>query len=412
MKRLKTLLILLVIINIILSSILITNIQLFKSPDVTVDIDILDINSEEIQLGSTIIISNSNSFDLIVSDLEILILAENGEKIGTVSIKGGKVPGNAERIFRSKDALSFKSDTFEAIESIISATVGINVLGLFTKTIPLKIKASVSIAKVLEALIPPDIKINFNFDDITNKGIDFSTIIDFYNPTSFEFYVDTFYLDITNEKNESVGKIEFQAGKINAKSSEVFSSKGIINFEAFDAEVLLINVFGVVGAKIAGATENISFSVKSLVHIPDIKSFAFSNDPLDFSMPIQYRLTPRGILVTIGLRIYNPSEVEIVAKNLVCTISRIDNNKISFLGQEKMESCKITGKEAACIETQILIPYTKYLFSGSKKLLPDWILLNIEGDFSIAGTRQLIPFSLNAYEGFNFLKYMDPPFNE
>ena len=43
------------------------------------------------------------------------------------------------------------------------------------------------------------------------------------------------------------------------------------------------------------------------------------------------------------------------------------------------------------------IPYLKFFLTGSLKILPDWIILRIDGNFSIAGTRQAFPISLNAY---------------
>ena len=49
------------------------------------------------------------------------------------------------------------------------------------------------------------------------------------------------------------------------------------------------------------------------------------------------------------------------------------------------------------MKTNITIPYLEYLRVGKGKFRPDWIVLRIEGDFHIAGTRQAVPISLNAY---------------
>jgi hypothetical protein len=77
---------------------------------------------------------------------------------------------------------------------------------------------------------------------------------------------------------------------------------------------------------------------------------------------------------------------------------------MTLLGQESMEICTIAPQERICVKTQIIIPYSKYLFSGSLKLIPDWIILKIEGDFHIAGTKQAFPIALNAYVDPNVIK--------
>lgn len=407
MRKLKILLILLIIINIILASILIIDIQLFKSPDILIGVNILDVNSEELVIESNIKIINPNNFDLIISDLDIESKTKDGKKIGNIVIQGGKIPLNGEKNFNSTDSLKFKSNNLDLIENTISARVGVNIFGFITKTIPIKITVISSFNEFLERLSPPDVNINFTFDKLTENGLNFSTSVVIYNPTSFEFNIDTIYLIITTEYNKNVGSIEILGGKIKPKSLEVFSSNGVIGFNAFDAKTLWMNISGVAGVKIAGVSKNISFSTGASFGIPDIKSFIFVNESVDISLPVHFKFTPFGIVATVGLRFYNPSEIPLVTEDLVYSISRVDSEKISVLGEEKMESYEITPKETVYKKTQILIPYVKYLFSSSLRILPDWIVLKITGNFSIAGTRQVIPISFNAYFDPHFLRSSD-----
>jgi LEA14-like dessication related protein len=404
MQKLKIMLILLIILNILFASILIIDIQLFKTPDILIEINILDVNSEEVILGSNIKIINPNGFDLIVSDLNIESKTKDGKKIGNIIIQGGKIPSNGEKNFNSTNNLRFESNNFDVIENTVSARVGVNILGFITKTIPLKITAIASFNEFLEKLSQPDVNINFAFDKLTEKGLNFSASVDIYNPTSFEFNIDTIYLDINTENNKNVGNIKILGSKIGPKSSEVFSSNGVIEFGAFDAKTLWMNVSGVAGVKIAGISKNISFSADASFDIPDIKNFIFVNESVDISLPVQFKFTLFGIKAIVGLRFYNPSEIPLVAKNMVCSISRLDGEKISVLSEEKMESCEIAPKKTICIKTQLLIPYIKYLLSFKASIFPDWIVLNIKGDFSIAGTRQAFPISINAFVDPHFLK--------
>jgi LEA14-like dessication related protein len=386
---------------------LIIDVQLFESPDILIEVNILDVNSEEVVIESNIKIINPNSFDLIISEIYIESKTKDGKEIGKIIIQGGKIPLNGEENFNSTDSLKFKSNNFDIIENTVSARIGVNILGFITKTIPLKITAIASFNEFLEKLSSPDVNINFTFDKITEKGLNFSTSVVIYNPTGFEFNIDTIYLVITTEYNKNVGNIEILGGKIKPKSFEVFSSNGVIEFDAFDAETLWMNVSGIAGAKIGGISKNISFSADASFGIPDIKSFIFVNESVDISLPVHFKFTPFGIVATVGLRFYNPSEIPLIADNLACSISRVDDDKIFVLGEEKMDSCEITPKKTMCISTQILIPYVKYLFSGSLRILPDWIVLTISGNFSIAGTRQVIPISINAHFDPHFFRSSD-----
>ena len=94
---------------------------------------------------------------------------------------------------------------------------------------------------------------------------------------------------------------------------------------------------------------------------------------------------------------YNPSNITLIGENLLCSILRKDGETYSILGEKTMEKCTIHPQDEICVRTDITIPYLEYLRAGKGKLRPDWIVLRIEGDFHIAGTRQAVPISLNAY---------------
>jgi len=69
-----------------------------------------------------------------------------------------------------------------------------------------------------------------------------------------------------------------------------------------------------------------------------------------------------------------------------------------------MDSCVANPREEVCVKTEILIPYRDYLKVGTWRLIPNWIVLTIDTDLAIAGTRQAFPVSLNAYVNPNLFK--------
>jgi len=397
MKYIKIILIVLIIINLIFSSIIFLNVQMIESPEITMNMDILDVNSEEVILGTNIEISNPNIFDLIISDLKVESKTKNDEKIGEILIQGGNIGSNGKKSFQSEDGLSFKNDDFKILKNIVTAKAGIKIFGFIEKTIPLEIYVLTSIEEVFEDIRPPDINIEASFDKLTEDGVNFSTSVEVYNPTGFKFNIDNILLTIKTDEEKEVGRIIVYGDYIDPKDSKTFNSKGTVFYEALDGQKLIMDVEGVAGVRFAGIEKNISFSTDAIFDIPDIKEFIFYDETVDFGLPIQLKLTLRGIQTTVGFNIYNPSDIPLFARNLNCSIYRVDNQKQTLIVKEKMEVCQIAPKQRICVKTQILIPYMKFLFSGSMKLLPDWVLLRIEGDFFIADTRQSIPISINGY---------------
>jgi LEA14-like dessication related protein len=407
LKKLKIILIILVLINLIVASFLIINIQIFESPEIIMNVNILDVNSEELILETKIEIINPNSFELIVSDLKVTSKTEEGLEIGNIKINGGNIYSYTNKTFKSTDKLSFKSDEFKVLKNTVNAVIGIKFLGFIQKTIPLKVTVISSLETIFESLKLPIIKINSSFDELSEKGMNFSTSVNIYNPTTFELKIDNLTLDILTDKKVDAGQIKLDRSFIEPNSSKIFISKGTIFYDALDAETLLMKLSGSAGAKIAGINKSVLFSTDASFDIPNIKDFIFYNETIDFGLPIQLKLTLKGISGTIGFRIYNPSNIPLVADNLVCSIHRLDGEKKTLLGQENMDSCQISPKNKICIQTEINVPYYKFFFSGSSRLLPDWIVLRIEGDFSIAGTHQAFPISLEGFVDPRILKNVE-----
>jgi hypothetical protein len=61
-----------------------------------------------------------------------------------------------------------------------------------------------------------------------------------------------------------------------------------------------------------------------------------------------------------------------------------------------MEPTSVEPIEVDYLEAQLLVPYIKIFTSGTKKIFPDWFVIQIEGNFSLIGVNQSIPVSINA----------------
>ncbi len=390
--------VLLLIINIFSATFIFFDIQIISAPKTEVFIDISEVNSDEIIINTNLKMSNNNRFEIGITDFLIISMNNEEAELGRMKISGGSIPSDESRIFSANGKIVLKeSNNLGILKTNIVGKISVTFLGFITKTIPINLIVTTSVEEIFESIEIPDVELEASLSSINEEGVNLEIKVEIYNPTSLFYNVKNLYMDINTDHGITAGNITITGGVIEPKKSCIFYSNGTVFFDAFDAEKIILNLRGIVGAKVGGISKNISFSTDALLIVPDLKEFVFEGQEVDFQIPVQFKLTLRGIISNVGFSINNPSNVSLIGDNLNCLIYRKDGEKLTLLGQKTMEPCLVHSGERICVKTKIRISYLKYLFSNPFKLLPDWIILRIEGDFFIAGTRQAIPLALNAY---------------
>jgi len=395
--KITIILIALIIFNLIIGSILILDIQAFTTPITKVEINIIDINSEELTLQTIVNIENTNNFDISIKNFEVISNTEDDKEIGRILINGGEIKANNNKTFTSQDNFILKNENITVLKNFVNAKVSLNLFGLIKKTIPINITVLTSIENVINQIKQPNIKINSKLTEITENGLNFTTKIEVNNPTHFSYKVEEILIEIEKEDKTNVGEITIVGDIIEPKKTIILTSNGTITFNALDAEILWFKLTGIAGVKIAGIYKNVNIKANASLIIPDIKEFIFGNDPIEFKIPVQFKLKLKGISANIGFEMFNPSNFSLTGENLLCSFLRFDDNTSIILGTKKMEKCIISPHDKTCLKTNITIPYVKYLKLSKGRLRPNWFVIKIEGDFHIAGTQQAVPISLNAY---------------
>jgi LEA14-like dessication related protein len=409
-KRLiKLFTIFLLVINIVVAIFIFIDIEIIKAPKTEVFVNILEVTSEEIILETTIKMSNPNSFEVSFEELILKTSTKDDKKIGEIIFDGGKIPSYDSKTFYSKDIIFFQEEgDFSIIKNRITGKIGVSFLGLIKKTIPLEVSVIASVKEIIDSLDIPDIDMELGFENITKDGIEFSANIEIFNPTKIEFGIDEFSIIAKSEENEEVGRLVIFGDIVGPEESATFTSIGSLNYNALDSNKIIFTLNGIARGKIGGLEKKINISTDAELIIPDISEFIFQNQPIDFQIPVQFKIRLRGIVSMISFKIYNPSQIPLEGRDLACHIFRVDGNKKILLGEDELDPCIIAPKERICVNTEIVIPYRTFLFSGSLRLLPEWIVLNINGNFSIAGTRQEFPISLNAYVDPTLFRFKEP----
>jgi len=264
-----------------------------------------------------------------------------------------------------------------------------------------------SVKEIIENVKIPEVNVEADFEKLTGEGLEYSINVNVFNPNNIEIKITEFSIAVKTDKNKVVSSLSIKGGIIKPESTSTFKSKSEILYEAIDAEILTLTINGEVAAKLSNFNKNISFSTETKVIIPDIADFILKNKTIDIEIPAQFKLRVKGILGLVGVKIFNPSEIPLVLKNVIFRIYRVDENKKTLLGEQDMDPNDISTKEQIYVYAEILIPYRKFFFSAGLKFLPNWIMLEIEGNLSIAGTRQMIPFSIKAYVDPHLIRILD-----
>jgi len=293
----------------------------------------------------------------------------------------------------------------------ISSKRILKVLLIFTLLISIIIMEymliATSVKESIDDIKTPDTIVEINFEKLTEKGLEFSVSINIVNPNNFVINIDEFTLVAITENNKNVGSLTIDGGIVKPKTSTTFKAKGTVSYEAFDAGILTFLMEGDATVKIRDYEKTLSLSTDIQVFIPDIEDFVFHNEAVNIEIPVQFKIRLRGLLIIAGFKAINPSEISLVGENLVCRIYRLDGDKKTLLGEQDMESCEIPPEADVSVTSEILISYRKFLFSAGLKLIPDWVILQIEGDLLIAGTSQVLPISINAYIDLHMIRILD-----
>jgi len=129
---------LLIIFNIIAGGFFIFLFFTIDAPSIYAEIEIIELTSEELQLNTLIHVDNTNIFDLKLKNLKMVSETKDGDKFISYSFKGGDVPSNTKKSFRSKDSIRLQGDIPEVLVNTITTDVGIKFLGFIEKIIPTK----------------------------------------------------------------------------------------------------------------------------------------------------------------------------------------------------------------------------------------------------------------------------------
>jgi len=384
------------IINIVAATFIFLDISIMESPVTTITVDIIEISSDEVILQTTINVANPNSFEVSTKNFNVVTTTTDGYEVARISLEGGDISPYDNRTFSTAASIAFDGYTPETLTTTVKGVIGITI-GFIKKTLPLNIKIITKIEEVLKQFSPPSLHIQVDFEEITQKEINLTGIITVDNPNTFDIYIDDISGMIVTETGKNVGYLKIFGDVIAAKSSQDFDGIGRIIIDAINAEVLMVNINGSAGAKIAGINESLSFNVQAQIPVPDLGTI-LSDEAIDAVIRGDYKVSIRGLIDEIIFEVNNPHKIDLYAENITIFIHRVDNNEDRLITQGSLGSGLIKGENVTIFEGQCLIPYSKLFPVEGQRFFPDWLKITIRAEISILGINQSIKVGVVGYQ--------------
>ncbi len=394
-KNITLISIILIIILIIFIGVFILNLQLLKSPEIIIKIEVSEVNSNEAIISIILNVNNPNSFDINIKNLKVVMLTPDGYKIAQVTIKGGKIPSYKNNNFNNDILVLFNGHSPELITTKITGEVSANIL-FFEKTLQLNMGVITSIEDFLNEISVPSLSVNVESVDLTKGGLNLTNSIEIFNPNTFDIYIDDIYVEIKSDTGKIIGNADLNAGIIPAKDYLLIKSKITLLFEALNSEMLTLNISGDAGVKIAGFNKKIPFNVKIKIVVPDLEEILLSkNSPTLISIKLDEKFTLKGILFYVTLEVFNSYNIDLVLRNVTIRIYSVMDNKNFLIGEnENINDIISKVGTSGYLTCKILVPYSK-MFNNIGSV--DWIMASGVGRVSIEGIEQSAFLEIRGY---------------
>jgi LEA14-like dessication related protein len=398
-------LVILIIINIIVGAFLFVDIQVLKIPEITAEIDIIEMNSEETIIQTTLNLENPNQFSLTIKDLRVVTKTPEGIEIMNIFIEGGEIAANKNKTYTSIDKIAFEEEIPETLDTKLTGIVGGNFLGFLKKTLPIVLHIKTNLRETVKNISAPIVFIKGDFGEITTQGLNFTTTIEIENTNSFDLNIKTLSIVIETENGSRVGEFDTDGGRIAANSKSIFHGEGKILIVALNAKTLYITLDASAGLSISGVTESLNFSSQAEITIPQIEDIFTPETPTEAYIDADLRISRQGFLSWgftsyITLEVINPNKIGLRVTDIEFFIFRIDSGEKTLIGNCSVTEAEVDPENSTFIPAEIFLPRTS-LFRGQRIFLPDLpdgLLVVVRANATLPGLDQGLWVGVSGYQ--------------
>jgi LEA14-like dessication related protein len=383
--------------NIVAAAFILTDVQVLKFPKTTIQIDVVEINSDEILIHHNLQIYNPNSFEMSLQNFQIITRTSSGEEVARILIDGGSIPGQSNRSYSANDQIVMKGNLSGLLTSTVTGTVGINFLGIIKKTIPLEVTVLTSLKEALSKIEVPQITVHTEFGNITREAIDLNAEVDVTNPNTVDLYIGDISLAVTTETGQNVGNFTITGSLIPAGQSVVLWGSGAVLLVALNAKTLQMVLTTEAGATIAGINKTLPVSTTIDIGIPDFREFIPSDPPLELSIDIDFVRARGGLEGNVTLKVINPTKIPLVARDLVVDYYRVKGNQQNLMAIGSLGTGELVPENTTYFYGDIFLSYTKLLNRSAGGFIPDRVFAELRTNISLSGVNVSIPVAIGSY---------------
>jgi LEA14-like dessication related protein len=370
----------------VVSLLLVYTITIIQTPVTTIDVDLIELTSDEAVIKARVDVVNPNLFDIVMNNFEMETTTPNGNTVSTVSLDGSSISSQSNTTFSTIATISFDGSIPEVLETKISSEVSV-FFGFIYKTFPFTATLRFSIESIIDDVVSPDITIQVEFGDITLEHIEITGAIDVYNPNTLGGSIEDISIIVYNENNENVGSFALSGSQIPAGEHTKIDMSGSVLLKALNAEQLIFTINGQAGIQIAGGKKNFSLFKEIDIQIPNLEDILSLDIATEAVLTSDIRLSLRGVINDLTLEIINPNKIPLIVNDIVFYVYRVDASGETLLDECALGEGNIEPEDTLVLTSQIITPYKKLIFSG-KGIFPDELLITMQAKVSVPGVDQ------------------------
>jgi len=400
-KIIVVILVIATILNIIAGAFIFLDIRTFAVPETTLTLELMELSSDEALLQTTLRVNNTNSFSIFLQDFTVITTTDTGDTIARFFLKGGEILGKENKTYTLTQPVRFNTTAPNQLISKITGTAGILFLGIFKKTVPLKVSLITSLNKIINQFQLPTVHLTGNFNDITQTAVTFTGTLGIMNPYPFSLTLDNLTITVQTDTGEHVGTFAIEGATIEANTSQQFTGTGSLLLKAIDATRVHMMVEGDVILTIAGIRKTMDLSLDATIIPPRLEQL-LSDLPTDASLTGKYKLTLTGLLDQISFTIVNPNNLTFQATDITVSIYRVDRDTQRLMCNGTLEDGIISSQNTTILQGDMLISYSQLLPRRGERVFADQLQVILRANITIPGINQTLWIGVIGYQDFPF----------
>ncbi|MFO8078121.1 MAG: hypothetical protein R6U21_05720 [Thermoplasmatota archaeon] len=373
-----------------------------NTPKVTVHIDAVQLTEENVSLDISMHLDNENPYNLVLEDMTVEVLSSQNTVVGSLVFPKKTVPAHESITINSTGTFGFKGEPLEQFNSHITGDFGVNFFDFISVSLPLEITIITNPTPIIDTIFLPSISIDAGIEQVNETGVLLNGSINVDNQNTFSLSLSNSSIIIQHNNTPIDADINVTDTTIQPESKTPIYFSAFVGYEVFDNGTLSAALTGDVSIAVAGVILNRTFTASAAMNVPDLASYLMDNERIEISLSADFDITLSGVNMDVGFKLYNPTKIPLIASELDIIIYRVDNETKTIIAEDYLQNCSLPPKNETCLKTTFRLPIISFLpIVGDG--IPDWFLLTLLGDFTIADSNQKIPVQINGYLSGNFL---------